>query len=401
MSVRSVAVGSVALLLCAGAGIWLYRERVFSGSSAGAATSSQSVAAEPTPVTVVIAKSGTVPRIIAGIAVVAATQSVTVQPRIDGEVTQIAFAEGDFVKAGDVLAKLDSRALQASLEAALAKKAQDLALLDNARGDLQRYTSLADKKVVSSQDLDSKKAAAAQLDATVQADEALIRSARAELSYATIRAPIGGRTGFRSVSVGSVVGPSSQNGLVTITQMDPISVVFVALGDRFGEIQQAMTDGVAEVDAIATDGTRVLAKGKLDLMDNIVNAANGSIRLRATFDNGSGALWPGLPVATRLTVARISGLVVPDKALARGVDGLSAYVIGSDETAAKHPVEVSVTTDGLAVVSKGLSENDRIVFDGLGQIADGGKVHVLGPGLIAPPPDQAVAASGSAGGNKL
>ncbi|WP_181183452.1 MULTISPECIES: efflux RND transporter periplasmic adaptor subunit [unclassified Mesorhizobium] len=349
--------------------------------------------------TVVAARKGVVPRIIAGIGVVAATQSVTVRPRIDGEVTEIDFAEGDIVKADDVLAKLDPRALQATLDGATAKKAQDQALLAAAQSDLERYAALADKKVVSSQDFESKKATAAQLEATVVADNAAIASAHTELSYATIRAPIGGRTGFKSVSIGSVVSANSQDGLVTISQLDPISVVFVAPGDRFGEIQQAMKDGVADVEAIATDGSRVLARGKLDLMDNIVNASNGSIRLRATFDNKSGALWPGLPVATRLTVAKVNGIVVPDKALARGSDGLSAYVIDGSQKAARHAVSVSVTTDGMAIVTKGLSDNDSIVFDGLGQIADGSTVHVLGPGNTSAPADQAVAANGSAEGH--
>lgn len=394
MSTRHVAVGLAALALCAGAAFWAFQSGLWSSSKAVA----QTAAPEPTPVTAVSAKKGVLPRIIAGIGVVAARQSVTVRSRIEGEVAQIEFAEGDTVRADDVLATLDSRALKATLDGATAKRAQDQALLAAAQSDLERYAALADKKVVSSQDLESRKATAAQLEATVAADDAAIASAHTELSYATIRAPIAGRTGFKSVSVGSVVSPGSQEGLVTISQLDPISVVFVAPGDRFGEIQQAMKDGVADVEAIATDGSRVLAKGKLDLMDNIVNASNGSIRLRATFDNKAGALWPGLPVATRLTVAKVDGIVVPDKALARGSDGLSAYVIDSNQKAARRAVDISVTTDGMAIVTKGLSDNDSIVFDGLGQIADGATVHVLGPGNTAAPADQKVAASGSAEG---
>lgn len=393
---RQVALVSAAILAAGIVGIWLFDPHVFGVSGSSAATASASP--EPIPVTVVTAKTGSVPRIIAGIGVVTALQSVTVRPRIDGEVTEINFAEGDVVKAGDVLANLDPRALQSALDAAQAKKAQDEALLGNARADLDRYSALADRKVVSSQDLDSKKAAAAQLDATVAADDAAISSARTELSYASIRAPIGGRTGFKSVSVGSVVSAGAADGLVTITQLDPISVVFVAPGDRFAEIQQAMKAGVAEVEAIATDGSRVLAKGRLDLMDNVVDASNGSVRLRASFDNKSGALWPGLPVATRLTVAEVDGIVVPDKALSREVDGLAAYVISTDGVAKRHPVDVAVTTDGMDIVSNSLSANDQIVFDGLGQISDGGKVYVLGPGNTAPPADLAVAASGSAEG---
>lgn len=385
--VASVAIATV--LLC-------HQSNLGAVISSASAADAPSSTPDPIPVTTVVAKAGTVPRVIAGIGVVTALQSVTIRPRIDGAVKEIDFTEGDVVRAGDVLIRLDPRALQATLDGVRAKKGQDQALLDNAHADFERYSTLADKKVVSSQDLDSKRAAVKQLEATLDADDASISSAETELSYATIRAPISGRTGFKNASIGSVVSQASTDGLLTITQFDPISVVFVAPGDRFGEIQSALKDHVADVEAIATDGTRVLARGKLTLMDNIVNASNGSIRLRASFDNKAGTLWPGLPVATRLVVAVEQGIVVPDKALARGTDGLSAYVIGPGNKVAKRPVDVSVTTDGMALVTKGLSGGDSIVFDGLGQIADGATVRILGPAKVTPPADQAVAASGSA-----
>ena len=178
-------------------------------SSVARGNAAEMAGPDPIPVTTVAAKTGTVPRVIAGIGVATALQSVTVRPRIDGAVKEIDFVEGDTVNAGDVLIRLDPRALQATLDGARAKKNQDQALLDNARADLERYTALADKKVVSSQDLDSKRSAAKQIEATMAADDASISSAETELSYATIRAPIGGRTGFKNISVGSVVSPSS------------------------------------------------------------------------------------------------------------------------------------------------------------------------------------------------
>lgn len=393
MSLRSPAfIWTAVIVVLAGAAVLWFRN----GHAGSDSVAASSQAAEAVPVTTVIARTGSVPRIIAGIGVVTPLQSVTLRPRIDGQVEEINFAEGDIVKAGDVLIRLDPRSLQATLDGAKAKKAQDEALLGNARADLDRYAALADKKVVSSQDLDSKTSAVKQLEATVAADEASISSAETQLSYATIRAPIGGLTGFKTASVGSIVTQGSTDGLLTITQLDPVGVVFVAPGDRFREIRGALKDGIADVEAIATDGSHVLARGKLTLMDNLVNASNGSIRLRATFDNGAGTLWPGLPVATRLTVANEKGVVVPDKALARGVDGLAAYVIGPDNKATRHKVTVSVTTDGMALVTAGLSDGQTIVFDGLGQIADGSTVHILGPGNTQPPADQAVAASGSA-----
>jgi len=389
----TVAIVAVAAL----AAFWFHGEHPTSGTDANPASANSAATPEAVPVTTVIAKTGSIPLIIAGIGVVAPLQSVTLRPRIDGQVEAINFAEGDIVKSGDVLIRLDPRALQATLDGTRAKKAQDEALLGNARADLDRYATLADKKVVSSQDLDAKKATVKQLEATISSDEASISSAETQLSYATIRAPINGLTGFKTASIGSIVSQSSTDGLLIITQLDPVSVVFVAPGDRFREIRGALKEGIADVEAIATDGSKVLARGKLTLMDNSVNASNGSIRLRATFDNGAGALWPGLPVATRLTVANETGIVVPDKALARGADGLAAYVIGQDGKATRHKVAVSVTTDGMALVTAGLSDGQTIVFDGLGQIADGSTVHILGPGNTQPPADQAVAASGSAG----
>jgi len=388
---RKTVIISAATILSLAAG-WYFLD----SHLADTASSEAQAPPQPVPVTTVIAKKGTLPRIIAGIGVVQPLQSVTIRARIDGQVTDVSFNEGDFVHAGDVLVKLDGRALQAALDQAIAKKSQDEASLANAKADLDRYSTLADKQLVSNQDYDSKKSSAAQAEAAVAADDGAIHNAQTQLSYATIRAPISGRTGFKSVNVGSVVAANSQDGLFSITQLDPISVVFVAPGDRFGEIQDAMKNNVADADAIATSSTQVLAHGSLTVMDNIVNSSNGSVRLRATFDNSAGLLWPGLPVATRLTVAKVPGIIVPDKALARGTNGLSAYIVGKDNKAKKSDVKVSVTTDGMALVSSGLNEGDEIVFDGLGQIADGAEVHVLGPGNTpAPQSETATLSSGA------
>ena len=379
------AVAVLALLVVGGWGATHWTAVTGTSPWAASRATSETAASPAIPVTVVSAKTGSVPRIIAGIGVVAALQSVTVRSRVDGEVMDIAFSEGQFVKAGDVLVQIDPRQLQAALAGAEARKAQDISQLATARSDRERYATLAQKDIVSSQTLDLKNAAVKQLEAAVASDDASISSARTQLSYATIRAPISGRTGFRNVDKGGMVGQSSINGIVTITQLDPVGVVFVAPGDRFGEIRAALNAGLADVVALSTDGTKVLARGKLTLMDNTVDAQNGSIKLRATFDNKDDGLWPGLPVATRLTVAVERGVVVPDKALARGVDGLAAYAVGSDGTAHRRSVTTAVVTDGFAVVTRGVSADEQIVYDGLGQIADGAKVAVGPPPVIAPP----------------
>ncbi|MFK0167081.1 efflux RND transporter periplasmic adaptor subunit [Rhizobium sp. NPDC090279] len=328
------------------------------------------------PVTAVKAQIETIHRVINGIGTVAPLQSVTVRPRVDGEVVDIPFAEGQTVEKGSVLLRLDDRELLANLASAKAKKAQDEAQLQSAKADAERYATLAEKGVASASVLEQKNASNQQFAAAVQYDDALINNAETQLSFATVIAPFTGRTGFKQVDIGSVISASSTNGIVTITQMDPIGVSFVAPGDRFGGIREALKDGIAEVELSTTDGSHKLTAGKLTIMDNAVDASNGSIHLRATFDNKDGILWPGLPVATRLTVEIRKGVVVPDKALARGRDGLYAYVVGADGKVIKRSVKTAFVTDAMALVSEGISAGDQVVMDGQSRIGDGVKVEV-------------------------
>jgi multidrug efflux system membrane fusion protein len=340
--------------------------------------SSPTVAEEPpaVPVTVIQAKTEMINRVINGIGTVAPLQSVNVRPRIDGQVMDIPFAEGETVERGSVLLKLDDRELVASLASARAKKAQDEAQLNNALSDAQRYTTLAEKGVASASTLEQKNASSQQYAAAVQSDDALIKNAETQLGFATILAPISGRTGFKQVEVGSVISANSTQGIVTITQMDPIAVSFVAPGDRFGEIRDALKSGIADVNLVSTDGSHRLAAGKLTIIDNSVDASNGSIHLRATFDNKDGRLWPGLPVATTLTVEKRKGVVVPDKALARGRDGLYAYVVGADAKVEKRAIKTAFVTNARALVTEGIKDGEQVVMDGQSRIGDGVKVDV-------------------------
>lgn len=328
------------------------------------------------PVTAIKASVETIDRVINGIGTVAPLQSVNVRPRIDGEILDIAFTEGQFVEKGTVLVRLDDRELVSALTSAKAKKAQDEAQLNSARTDAQRYTALAEKGVASASTLEQKNASSEQYAAAVQYDDAQIKNAETQLSFATVTAPISGRTGFKQADVGSIISASSTDGLVTITQMDPIAVSFVAPGDRFGEIRDALKLGIAQVRLVSTDGSRVLATGHLTTMDNAVDASTGSIHLRATFDNKDGVLWPGLPVATVLTVEKKQGVVVPDKALARGRDGLYAYVVGSDGKVEKKTVSTAYVTDARALVTEGIQDGDQVVMDGQSRIGDGDHVTV-------------------------
>ncbi|WP_082065813.1 efflux RND transporter periplasmic adaptor subunit [Agrobacterium arsenijevicii] len=328
------------------------------------------------PVTAIQARTETISRVINGIGTVSPLQSVTVRPRIDGQVMEILFAEGQMVESGSVLLKLDDRELVSSLASARAKKAQDEAQFNNARSDAQRYATLAEKGVASASTLDQKNASSQQYAAALQYDDALIKNAETQLGFATVLAPISGRTGFKQVDVGSVISASSTDGIVTITQMDPIAVSFVAPGDRFGEIRDALKNGVADVALVSTDGSRSLAKGKLTIIDNSVDVSNGSIHLKATFDNAQDVLWPGLPVATILTVEKREGVVVPDKALARGRDGLYAYVVGADGKVAKRKVKTAFVTNARALVTDGIANGEQVVMDGQSRIGDGDKVEV-------------------------
>lgn len=342
----------------------------FQGGSAIAAD------AAAVPVTAIAARTGTIDRVINGIGTVAPLQSVTVRPRIDGQVVDISFAEGQMVQKGSVLLKLDDRELISALASAKAKKAQDEAQLNSARTDAQRYAALAEKGVASASTLEQKTASSQQYAAAVQYDDALIKSAETQLGFATITAPFEGRTGFKQVDVGSVVNASSTTGIVTITQMDPIGVSFGAPGDKFGEIRDALNQGIAEVKLTSTDGSRTLATGKLTTLDNSVDASNGSIHLKATFDNAKAVLWPGLPVATTLTVEKRTGVIVPDKALARGRDGLYAYVVGAGGKAVRRSVKTAFVTDAMALVTEGIGDGDQVVMDGQSRIGDGALVSV-------------------------
>ncbi len=328
------------------------------------------------PVTAIAARTEQLERVINGIGTVAPLQSVTIRPRIDGQVVEIPFAEGEMIEKGSVILKLDDRELVAALISAKARKAQDEALLRSARADAQRYAALAEKGVASDSTMEQKNAAGEQYAAAVQSDDALIKTAETQLGFATVIAPFSGRTGFKQVDVGSVISSSSADGIVTITQMDPIAVSFVAPGDRFGEIREALKQGIAQVTLMSTDGASVLAKGRLTIMDNAVDAANGSIHLKAIFDNGNGILWPGLPVATILTIERRKGVVVPDKALARGRDGLYAYVVSPDGKVARRGVKTAFVTGARALVTEGISDGERVVMDGQSRIGDGASVTV-------------------------
>jgi multidrug efflux system membrane fusion protein len=307
------------------------------------------------------------PVYLTGVGTVTANRSVTVRTRVDGELDRVGFQEGQDVKSGQLLAQLDPRALQAQLAQAKATQAKDQAQLLNARLDLQRFARLAKEDAATQQQLDTQRALVAQLEATVQMDQAQVSFAQVQLSYTTITAPISGRVGARLVDPGNIVHASDSNGLVVINQIDPITVVFTLPESAVGDINAAMADTPQglPVTALGRESNLPLAVGKLVLMNNQIDTASGTVQLKALFDNPRHALWPGQYVNARLQLGtRRQALTVPAAAVQRGQNGTYAYALDDQGVARIQPIHVAVIQDNVAVVDEGLKAGERVVVDG-------------------------------------
>jgi multidrug efflux system membrane fusion protein len=273
------------------------------------------------------------PIFLSGIGTVHAFNIVTVKTRVDGHLDSVDFVEGQDVAAGNVLAQIDPRPFQAQLAQARAVKARNEALLANARLDLERTSALATREYATRQTLDTQRALVLQLEAAIQGDQAAIDNANVQLGYTTITSPISGRTGMRLVDKGNIVRTTDSGGLVVITQLQPISVIFALPQDTLGDITREMSAGPLKVQARNRDGTVRLGEGTLVLLDNQVDAGTGTIRLKATFDNRDNALWPGQFVSARLLLkVRSEVATVPAEVTQQGLNGTFAYVVKSDQS---------------------------------------------------------------------
>jgi multidrug efflux system membrane fusion protein len=282
------------------------------------------------------------------------------------------------LKEGDLLVQIDPAPFKAAPDQATAKLAQDQASLSNAKQDLERTIPLAKQGVATQQLLDQRTALVANLTALVQADKAAIDSAKVQLAYTTIRSPLTGRAGFRLVDPGNIVHAGDQAGILTITQIQPISVIFTAPEQQLPNISDALKDGPLKVTALSSDGQRRLAEGNLKLIDNQVDTASGTIRLKASFPNQDNALWPGLSVTTRLLVSTVKDVVVvPDAAVQRGPNGLFAYVVTGDGKAEMRDLKVARIADGQALVEDGLKPGERIVVSGHYRVQPGAAVEII------------------------
>lgn len=332
-------------------------------------SSAKSGTEDTVPVVTEAARRQDIPVYLNGLGSVQALNTVTVRAQIDGKIIKVNFQEGQDVRAGDLLMQIDPRPYQAALDQSLAKQNQDQAQLDYAQKVLSRDVELFDKRVLDPQSLDLQKATATQMAALVKADEAAVASAKVQLEFTKITSPIDGRVGLRLVDQGNIVHASDLTGLVIITQIRPISVIFTLPESNLREVTKrvAANDGDQSLTVIATDqeNNQILDQGELGAMDNQIDQATGTIKLKAIFKNRQLGLWPGQFVNIRLLVdTRKQALVVPANAVSEGPNGDFVYVIRPDLTAQVKTVKTGTSEAGFTIIENGVSERDEVVVDG-------------------------------------
>jgi membrane fusion protein, multidrug efflux system len=316
-----------------------------------------------------------VPIYLQGLGTVQAFYTVTVTARVDGEIQKIGFTEGQTVHRGDLLAQIDPRPNKAAYEQAVATKAKDAAQLANAKLDLERYTLLQPQDLASKQTVDTARANVDQLAAQLQVDQAMVDNARTQLDYTRITSPIDGRTGMRLIDPGNIVHAAGTTGIVVVTQVQPISVVFTLPEENLSTVGEALAAGPVQVTTLSRDGNSVLDEGTLTLIDNEIDQTTGTARLKATFSNKRNTLWPGQYVNARVLVrTEKNALTVPTPAVQLGPNGPFTYVVKSDSTVEVRPLELGDESGGLTVIKKGIALNERVVTSNQYRLQAG--VHV-------------------------
>ena len=350
---------------------WQYRWSDSPSAMALAATAA-------VPVTTATPQRADVPIYLTGLGTVQAFNTVTIRTQVDGQLFRIAFTEGQEVKTGDLLAQIDPRTYQAALDQAIARKAEDEANLANAKLNLQRYSALALQDFAPQQQMDTQRALVAQIGAQIQSDQAAIVAAQTQLGYTTITSPLDGRTGIRLVDQGNIVHTTDASGLVVITQLHPISVIFTLPEGQLTTIQSAMASGPVRLFAMNRDGDRPLAEGTLAVLDNEIDQATGTLRFKGTFPNDDGALWPGLFVNIRLLAHTVRNVItVPSTALQHGPDGYYAYIVKPDDTAEMRPLKVGHIGNGLAIIEAGIAIDEEVVTAGQSRLEPGARVETV------------------------
>jgi multidrug efflux system membrane fusion protein len=357
---------------------------VIAGAGAFAATRKPAPPATPAAPPAVPVVAGTVtsqdvPIYLRGIGTVIAYNTDIVRSQIQGQLTRIAFTEGQTVRNGDLLAQIDPRPYQAQLDQMTAARDRDQAQLTNALANLDRYTQLASKGFATPQLLDTQKAQVAQLQNAVKSDEALIEQAQVQLDYTRLTSPISGITGVRQVDVGNIIHPTDPNGLVVVTQIEPISLIFTLPEADLPEIQQQMKNGKPlTVLAFSQDDKIKLDEGKVDLINNQILQTTGAVQIKAEFPNVAHRLWPGELVNARLLLqTRHNGLTVPAGVVQQGQQGVYAYVIKPDNSVEQRTISVAQVSHGQALIDSGLAANEQVVVDGQYKLQPGSRVTIL------------------------
>jgi membrane fusion protein, multidrug efflux system len=355
------------IAVIAGAGYYGWQRHSANEAAAQAAAQRKAPAVG---VTIGTVEKADFPVYLTGLGTVQGFNTVLVRTRVDGQIDKIAFKEGQTVKQGDLLVEIDPRPFQAALDQAKAKKAQDEANLANANLDLHRFTQLGE--FATKQQTDTQRSTVDQLTAQIAADQAAIDNARTQLDYTAVTSPISGVVGLRQVDIGNIVNASTQTGIVTVAQVEPISVIFTAPEDQLPAIMAAQAIAPLKVIAITTDGKKPLAEGTLAVINNQVDTTSGTIRLKAVFQNQDHALWPGQSVSTRLLLKTLKdATVVADDAVQHSTNGLYAYSVGQDNKAVLNKIKVGASIDGRSLIAEGLSPGQRVITGGQYKVSPG------------------------------
>jgi multidrug efflux system membrane fusion protein len=369
---RRIAVVGVLAVILAGVGLYWYRVPASEPARAARAP------ARPVPVRVAAATRQDVPINVTGLGTVQASFTIGIHSQVDGIMQEVRFTEGQHLKKGDVLAQIDPRPFQAALDQAKAKRSQDVATLGGAEKDLERSKTLVVRNIATQQTVDQQQARVDQLKASIEADEAAIEAAQTQLDFTTISAPSDGRVGVRLVDPGNLVHANDARPIASLVLTQPSAVLFTLPMQVLDDLRDAMARGPVEVTAYDQNNRRLLSAGKLLLIDNSIDQATATIRLKAMFDNADERLWPGEFVNARVLLeTRRNVIAVPTTVVQRGPQGLFAWIVNADNVAEPRRIERGPASGDLTVINSGLAEGDRVVTDGQYKLQANARVSII------------------------